>query len=239
MFELQLDRATIKTVRGHQYYVFPTPATHANQRNRPPTYANPDLCTPYAGTGSNGLAKLLPAVHAAANALMTALRRYGVRINDWSMRSAIIQNGYRPDDASQGSNYLRIMKQIIREKPQIFGSLEFPSNLEQEAQSVLGRPGDPRRNAFHQHVAAAPGWNSQLAASLFNLVDSVYTSRGTNPHATGLVFDLDFWIFDGSASERNVGTDPALNATALRSAAGMWLNTYSMMFGVDSYDTSN
>lgn len=69
-------------------------------------------------------------------------------------------------------------------------------------------------------------------------MDGVYAPRGTNPHATGLVFDLDFWIFNGRASDRNVGANPALNDAALRSAAGMWLNRYSMLFGFDSYDTS-
>lgn len=237
MLELPLDKAKIKTVNGHQYHVFfPTPPTHTNQTNRPPTYADPKLLTVYSGQGSNGTAKLLPEVHSAANALMTALRRYGERINDWSMRSAVIQNGYRPDDASQGRNYLRIIKLIISEKPDIFGTLQFPRDLEQEAQGVLGRRGDPRRDAFHQHVAAATGWNSDLASRLFQLVDAVYAPRGSNPHATGLVFDLDFPIFDG-AHERNIGANAAYNSLALRSAAGMWLNRYSMQFGFDSYDT--
>ena len=237
MFDLPLNKATIKTVGTHQFYIFPKPATHTNQRDRPPTYANPDILTRYAGTGSNGSAKLLPGdVHSAANAMMSALRRVGDRIDDWSMKSAVVQSGFRPDDASQGGNYLRIIKQTIREKPDIFGELEFPSNLETEAQSVLGRPGDARRAAFHQHLAAAPDWSAQLVARLFNIVDNVYAPRGANPHATGLVFDLEFTIFV-AGRERNLGADPALNDDALRSAAGMWLNQHSMMFGFDSYDT--
>jgi hypothetical protein len=237
MFELPIEKATVKTVKGHQYYVFsPAPPTHTNQKDRPSNYANPRLLTTYAGKGSNGSAKLLPEVHDAANALMSAMVRYGERINDWSMRSAVIQSGYRPDDESQGRNYLRIIKATIRAKPEIFGQLEFPASLEEEAQSVLGRRGDPRRAALHQHVAAAPGWNSALASRLFMIVDGVYAPRGSNPHATGLVFDLDFQIFDGS-HERTLGADTRWNATALRSAAGMWLNKYSMQFGFDSYDT--
>jgi hypothetical protein len=176
-------------------------------------------------------------VHSAANALMTALRRVGDRINDWSMKSAVIQNGFRADNASEGARYLNIIKLTIREKPDIFGALEFPSNLEAEAQSVLGRPGDARRTAFHQHLAATPGWNAQLVSRLFNIVDNVFAPRGANPHTTGLVFDLDFTILV-AGRERNLGADPALNNDALRSAAGMWLNQYSMMFGFDSYDTS-
>jgi hypothetical protein len=237
MFDLPLNKATIKTVGTHQFYIFPKPLTHTNQRDRPPTYADPDLLTRYMGTGSNGSAKLLPGkVHSAANAMMSSLRRVGDRINDWSMKSAVVQSGFRPDDASQGSNYLRIIKQTIREKPDIFNELEFPSNLEVEAQSVLGRPGDARRTAFHQHLAAAPGWSAQLVARLFNIVDNVYAPRGANPHATGLVFDLDFTILV-AGRERNLGADPALNDDALRSAAGMWLNQYSKTFGFDSYNT--
>src|SRR5690348_6310794 len=237
MFDLPLNKATIKTLRTHQFYIFPKPLTHTNQRDRPPTYANPDLLTRYTGIGSNGTAKLLPGdVQSAANAMMAALRRVGDRINDWSMKSAVIQSGFRPDDASQGANYLRIIRLTIEAKPEIFGDLEFPDNLEQEAQSVLGRPGDARRTAFHQHLAAAPGWNAALVSRLFNIVDNVYAPRGANPHATGLVFDLDFTILVGGR-ERNLGADPALNDDALRSAAGMWLNQYSMMFGFDSYDT--
>jgi hypothetical protein len=238
MFDLPLDKATIKTVGTHQFHIFPKPHTHTNQRGRPPTYADPNLLTRYAGTGSNGSAKLLPGpVHSAAHAMMSALRRVGDRINDWSMKSAVVQSGFRPDDASQGWNYLRIIKLTIEAKPDIFGETEFPSTLEAEAQSILGRPGDARRAAFHQHLAAAPGWSAQLVAQLFNIVDNVYAPRGANPHATGLVFDLDFTILVGRR-ERNLGADPALNDDALRSAAGLWLNQYSMMFGFDSYDTS-
>jgi hypothetical protein len=236
MFELPIDTATIKKIKGHQYYIFPKPATHENQKNRPSKYADPKLLTVYKGAGANKSAKLLPEVHDAANTLMSALIHYGEEIDDWSMRSAIIQNGYRPDDASQGRAYLRIIKKIIKANPETFGSLEFPSDLEEEAQSILGRPGDKKRVAFQMHVAAAPGWNSQLTAILFNLVDNRYAPRGFNPHTTGLVFDLDFWIFDGSG-ERNVGADTDLNGRALQCAAGTWLNKYSMQFGFDSYNT--
>jgi hypothetical protein len=191
----------------------------------------------YKGAGTNNSAQLLPDVHDAANTLMSALIQYGEQIDDWSMRSAIIQNGYRPDDASQGREYLRIIKKIIAAHPETFGTLEFPSDLEEEAQSVLGRPGDKKRVAFHMHVAAAAGWDSKLTAILFNLVDNRYAPRGFNPHTTGLVFDLDFWIFDG-ARERTIGADPDLNGRALQSAAGTWLNQYSMQFGFDSYNTA-
>jgi hypothetical protein len=238
MYDLPIDTATIKKIKGHQYYIFPKPGTHTNQKDRPQTYANPKLLQTYKGVGSNNSAKLLPDVFDAANTLMSALIQYGKEIDDWSMQSAVIQNGYRPDDASQGKEYLRIIKKVITEHPDTFGTIEFPSDLEDEAQSVLGKPGDKRRVAFHTHLAAATaaGWNSKLAAILFNLVDRRYAPRGFNPHSTGFVFDLDFSIFDGSG-ERNVGAEPKLNDRALQCAVGNWLNKYAMDFGFDSYDT--
>jgi hypothetical protein len=237
MYELSTDKAKVRKVKGHQYYVFfPKPATHTNQVNRPTEYADAKVVTTYTGTGSNGNAKLHPDVQTAANLLLSALVEYGEEIDDWSMRSAVIQSGYRPDDESQGSTYLRIIKQTISGNPKIFGTLEFPATLNQEAQGVLGRRGDSRRTAFQQRVANSPGWNATLARQLFDIVDNLYAPRGSNPHATGFVFDLDFTIYLNGA-EVQLGAKPSYNSAALQSAAGMWLNQYSMQFGFDSYDT--
>ena len=60
---------------------------------------------------------------------------------------------------------------------------------------MLGKPGDARRVAFKNNVAAATGWNADLANRLFQIVDNAYAPRGSNPHATGFVFDLDFSIY--------------------------------------------
>ncbi len=185
MFDLPIKSASVKTVNSHKYHIFPAPPTHVNQKDRRHKYANHDLLKTYYGPGSNGKAKLLPEVLPAADAMMTAMLRYGEKADDWSMKSAFIQNGYRPDNAGQGSKYLEIIKSSIKEAPKIFGTLEFPSNLEQEAQGVLGPPGDSRRDAFHQHLAAAPGWNSNLVYRLFQIVDNVYAPRGANAHSTG------------------------------------------------------
>jgi hypothetical protein len=105
MYELELDNAKLKTVKDRRYYVFfPPPSTHKNQESRPTEYADEKKLQTYKGAGSNGAAKLLPDVLTDANALMSALLEYGEAINDWSMRSTVIQNGYRPDDESQGRN---------------------------------------------------------------------------------------------------------------------------------------
>jgi hypothetical protein len=54
--------------------------------------------------------------------------------------------------------------------------------------------------------------------------------------ATGFVFDLDFSILSGGG-ETQLGANTALNGDALRSAAGTWINLYSMHFCFDSYNT--
>lgn len=256
MLELDLKKAELKTINGHRYYVFPMPPTHKNPDNRPVQYADVKVLKTYTGKGTNKTEKLHPKVLDAANLLMTALLEYGEAIDDWSIRSAIVASGYRPDDANQGATYLRIIKQKIAENKGDFKELLFPSNLEADAQSELGRPGDARRNAFRQKLASSPGWTPQLVWKLFNDpifgVDNFYAPRGSNPHATGYVFDLDFSIYiDGTENEcpkknkpcyrtvgeSKVGANATLNGYALRSAAGMWLNTHATFYGFDSYDT--
>ena len=237
MFELPLEKAELKTIRDHRYYYFPAPHPHTNQIDRPTVYADVKVLKPYAGRGSKGTALLHPDVMTPANALMSALIDYGTKINDWSMQSVYIHNGYRPDDESQGRNYLRIIKLTIANNPKTFGTVTFPSSLEADAQSVLGKPGDPRRTAFQKKVAGAPGWTPALAQQLFNIVDRTYAPRGFNPHSTGFVFDLDFSIIDDKGQEGLLGISTARNRFGLRCAAGMWLNKYAMNFDFDSYDT--
>jgi len=238
MYELPLEKAEIKTIKDHQYYVFPKPTPHTNQTDRPTVYADVKALKTYVGRGSKGTIPLHPDVLMPADLLMAALIDYGNKINDWSMKSAYIHNGYRPDDATQGATYLRIIKATIADpkNAKIFGTLTFPSNLEADAQSVLGTRGDPRREAFRKKVAESPGWTQALMEQLFNIVDNAYAPRGFNPHSTGFVFDLDFSIYLGG-QETFVGTSVARNPYALQSAAGLWLNTYAMNFGFDSYDT--
>jgi hypothetical protein len=237
MRKLLLTNATVKKVKNHQYYVFPLPPTHENYTNRPnPTaFANKKNLQVYKGKGNNGSALLHPDVIGPADLFMTALLEYGDEIDDWSMRSAVIQNGYRPSDATQGSEYLRIIKQTIATN-QAFAGMQFPPNLENEAQSDLGCPGDPRLSAFRNHLGGSPGWTPALADQLLAIVHSVYAPRGCNPHATGYVFDLDFSIFY-NGTEVQLGANTGLNPYALQSAAGMWINAYARDFCFDSYNT--
>jgi hypothetical protein len=249
MLTLELDKAELKVVNGNRYYVFPTPPTHANQNNRPTTYVDEKDCQVYKGQGSNSKAVLHPDVHNAANTLMTALLDYGRQINDKSILSAVIQEGWRADDALAGETYLYNILTTVRTNA-LFANLTFPKELEADAKGVLGRRGDPRRDAFRAKVAAAPGWNAQLMYQLFQIVDNHYAPRGSNPHSTGFVFDLNFTVYNyvckevkGSPaqcadSERAHDAKTHYNGIALRSAAGVWLNKYAMQFNFDSYDTS-
>jgi hypothetical protein len=134
MLELEPDTKNLKKIRDHQYYLFPSPATHTNQENRPTEYADEKTLKTYLGRGSNRAALLHPDVLTPANALMAALLDYGDTIGDWSLQSAVIQNGYRPDDESQGRTYLRIINQTIANNPKIFGDLKVPESLNTEAQ---------------------------------------------------------------------------------------------------------
>lgn len=250
MLILELKKAELKKVGDHQYYVFPMPPTHKNQKNRPTQYVDEDQCTRYTGRGSNGSAKLHPDVHTPADALMRALFEYGESISDNSILSAVIQSGWRADDASQGAKYLSIIKDAISNNKKIFGTLTFPSDLEEDAKGVLGSYNDPRRVRFRNDVANSPGWDAKLMQQLFYIVDNRYAPRGSNPHSTGFVFDLNFSIYycqyqkvkkgnnqkcvDG---EMMLNANTYYNSSALRSAAGMWINQYAMQFNFDSYDT--
>jgi hypothetical protein len=241
MLELDLSKAVKKQIKDHQYYVFPKPPTHTNQERRPRKYPDLKLIkgSYYKGKGSNGKALLHPDVMTPAEQLMTALLEYGESIDDWSMRSAVIHNGWRPDDDSQGREYLRILKLVMSRNPATFKDVVFPASLEAEAQSKMGGPENyPRLQAFMKHVAQSPGWTQALADKLFEELHNVYAPQGFNPHATGFVFDLDFSIWLPNGTETMLGTDASLNNNALQSAAGMWLNKYAMIFCFDSYDTN-
>ena len=248
MLRLQTERATVHRFGDRTYYVFPAPSTHTNQNNRPTGQVAESATTVYVGRGTNRSAKLHPDVHQAVNTLMTSLLAYGDELGDNSIQSAVVQNGWRPnDDPSQGVNYFANIQMVMNDPRNGFTGLAFPAALETEAESSLGNRDDPRWRAFVNHLARSPGWDEATAMRLLNTVAQVYVPRGAfNPHTTGFAFDLNFSIYhhvrrqDQRAlveAEDPVDAHPMLNEAALRSALGMWLNTYSMQFSFDSYDT--
>jgi len=182
------------------------------------------------------------------DALMTALLDYGDELGDHSIQSAVVQNGWRPfDDPSQGVNYLANINMVMSNSKYGFSNLTFPPALEAEAESFLGERSDPRWQAFVQHLSRSPGWDAAKAKAMLDTVAQFYVPRGGfNPHSTGVVFDLNFSLYHHVQStakkalvesEDPVNAHPILNEAALRSAVGMWLNTYSMQFNFDSYNT--
>jgi hypothetical protein len=248
MFSLQKENATIHKFGKRTYYVFPKPPAHANDVNRPKKYAKEGDLRTYTGRGANGSARLLPEVHAAVHSLMTALLDYGDELGDNSIQSAVVQNGWRPpDDASQGVNYLANINMVLANRQYGFSNLTFPKSLEDEAESFLGERDNPHWQAFVEHLSKSPGWDAAKARQFLDTVAQFYVPRGGfNPHATGVVFDLNFSLYHHVLSkdqkalveaEDPVGAHPILNEAALRSAVGMWLNTYSMQFNFDSYNT--
>ncbi len=254
MYELDLDynnkNEKLRTVDHHfgdrQYIVFPAPRTHDNYVNRPQKYTKPDVPKTYTGRGSNGKAKILEEIHGPANALMSAILDYGKILGDNSMISAVIGNGYRePDEAQQGVNYLKNIEMVIAKRGL---KVTIPTNLASKAEGMLGDWNDPRFRAFLDELGndKADGWTPDLAEQVLHDTANYYVPRGAfNPHATGLVFDLNFPIYHHIRksdqklyeSEDPVDALPPLNEAALRSACGMWLNKWSTMFHFDSYNT--
>src|SRR5882724_6928233 len=114
MLGLDLNTAELHTIGTHRYYLFPAPPTHSNQRNRPSTQITRDQTTQYTGRGAGNDTQLHPDVHNAVGALMGALLDYGVEIDDYSINSCSIQNGWRPNDTEEvGVHYYENIQAIM------------------------------------------------------------------------------------------------------------------------------
>ena len=158
MFTLQKEQAKIHKFGKRTYYVFPKPPTHSNTVNRPTKYAKEGELKAYTGRGANGSAKLLPEVHPAVHKLMTALLDYGNELGDYSLQSAVVQNGWRPlDDPSQGVHYLENIKMVIANPQFGFSDLTFPTALEAEAEGFLGERDNPHWKVFVEHLSMPRG----------------------------------------------------------------------------------
>jgi hypothetical protein len=49
MLDLDHDTKNVKKIKDHQYYLFPSPATHTNQEDRPSEYTDEKILKPYLG----------------------------------------------------------------------------------------------------------------------------------------------------------------------------------------------
>ncbi|HYP38746.1 MAG TPA: D-alanyl-D-alanine carboxypeptidase family protein, partial [Chloroflexia bacterium] len=235
--ELDTTGAEQFTTPSGKFYRFASVSSHKNSTSRPQFQHPATAMKAYSGAGSNGAALIHPAVSSALNTLMAALIAEGARLDDESMKQAVVDNGYRPSALSEGQAYLGALKKTIAQNPKIFGELTFPSSLESTATSELGFSGSSAHNAFRDEVARQPGWNANLAQQLVSITAGFKAPRGGSTHHSGLAVDINFPYAISDKSSKFHGIARENNANALRSAAGNWLNTFAPGFGFDSYDT--
>jgi hypothetical protein len=235
--ELDTTGAERFTTPSGKFYRFASVSSHKNNTSRPQFQHPATAMKAYSGAGSNGAALIHPAVSSALNTLMAALIAEGARLDDESMKQAVVDNGYRPSALSEGQAYLGALKKTIAQNPKIFGELTFPSSLESTATSELGFSGSATHNAFRDQIAAQPGWNANLAQQLVTITGGFKAPRGGSTHHSGVVVDINFPYATSDKSSKFHGIARENNANALRSAAGNWLNTFAPSYGFDSYDT--
>ena len=236
--ELDTSAATMFATPSGNFFRFATPAARTNHTDRPRFIHPASVMVTYSGTGSNGSATVHPAVTTALNNFMSALRTEGNRIDDESMKQAVVGSGFRASTASEGRRYLSALRKTIRENPDIFGALTFPASLEATAQSELGTSGSAAHRAFVTSLAAQPGWNRTLAQRLVDITARFKAPRGGSTHHSGLVVDINFPYATSASAVAWHGMDRNLNANARRAAAGVWLDSFSRDFDFDSYSTS-
>lgn len=221
------------------FYRFPASGTHSNYTDRPQFQHPQSSMITYSGAGNNGAATIHPQVAPGLNRLMLGMRGEGNRINDESMKQAIIAVGYRGPTLHEGNLYLSSLRRTISLNAAIFGSLVFPTALEVMARSELGFSGSSTHRAFQAAVASQPGWNAALARQLVSITARFKAPRGGSTHHSGLVVDINFpYKKNNASSVAWHGVDRSRNADALRAAAGVWLSRNAMQYGFDSYDTA-
>jgi hypothetical protein len=236
--ELDTSTATSFATASGNFFRYRTPAARSNETNRPRFIHPASVMVRYTGAGNNGSATIHPAVATALDSMMSALRSEGNRIDDESLKQAVLSNGFRPSTVSEGRRYLAALHKTIRENPDIFGNVTFPANLEATARSELGTTGSPAHQAFVDHLAAAPGWNRTLAQRLVRITGRFKAPRGGSTHHSGVVVDINFPYATSGSNVEWHGVDRNRNANARRAAAGVWLDSFSRDFDFDTYSTS-
>lgn len=237
--ELDVTGVTPLATAEGQFYRFDAPAAHTNQSGRPQFQHPRSALQAYSGAGASGTQYVHPAVSGPLNTLMSDLIAEGTRLNDESMKQAVVASAYRPPTASEGEKYLAALRKTISQNPSIFGSLEFPSGLDTMAQSELGFAGSAEHRAFGAALAAEPGWNTRLARRLLEITRDFKAPRGGSTHHSGLVVDINFPYATEEGDVQRHDIKRENNAGALRSAAGVWLAAHAPAHGFDTYSTSS
>jgi len=241
---LDTSRATLITTSKGNFYKFASPPHHTNTNRRPKFQHPASVMVTYAGAGNDGRQTIHTSVATALDLMMWAMRAEGERINDESLKRAIVASAFRPPELSEGIAYLSALKKTIREakdkqsKELIFAGLEFPSSLENTAKSDLGFTGSARHREFVNQLAAQPGWSQEMAQKLVSITGNYKAPRGGSTHHSGVVADINFPYAVSSSAVESHDMDRNRNARALQSAAGVWLATNAPKFGFDTYDTS-
>src|SRR5205085_10139861 len=112
------------------FYQFPPKPHHQNSKNRP-LFQNPkSVMTTYTGPGEEGTKPIHPAVEAPLETIMSALHEEGERIQDDSLKQAVVGSAFRPPTKVEGKLYLNSLIKTIKKNPKIFQGLTFPPSLE-------------------------------------------------------------------------------------------------------------
>jgi len=233
--------ATRLTTADGEYLRFGRVRHHSNATNRPQFIHPQSAMVRYTGEGStgHGVAQgelIHPALQDPLNRLMTALRAEGQRLNDESMKQAVVASAFRPPEVSEGNAYLRALRKTIRLNPTELPN-PFPTALEATARSELGPTGSAAHNRFRDALAASPGWTREQANFLIHETGRFKAPRGASTHHSGLVVDINFPYATNRRTVRWHGINRENNADAFRAGAGQWLNQHSTEFGFDTYST--
>jgi D-alanyl-D-alanine carboxypeptidase len=161
----------------------------------------------------------------------------GDRLDDASLKQAVVNSGFRGSTRAEGRRYLNALRKTIKQHPEIFGSRTFPSQLEAMAMSELGSRQSPAFHQFRAAIAASPDWNGSLADQLLQITGRFKAPRGASTHNSGLAVDINFPFVAENGQVDWHGEQRENNAGARRSAAGVWLTSFSRDFGFASYDT--
>jgi hypothetical protein len=218
------------------FYRFDSGTHHTNSANRPFLRHTPRELTTYTGAGNDGAQQIHPAVATALDRMMTALLAEGARLNDESMKNAVVASAWRAPEASEGAAYLRALRKTIRLHPHELPHA-FPASLETMAQSELGAVGSTAYEQFRTALAHAPDWDQGQADFLLSETGQFKAPRGGSTHHSGVVVDIDFPYVTADGTMNWHHTNRERNADAFLSAAGQWLNDHSREFGFASYST--
>ncbi len=236
--QLTTTGVTQYTTSQGNFYRFPAGTHHTNSTNRPRFPAPASALVVYSGAGNNGVEQVHTEAASAIGSLLGAMHTEGQRIDDESLKQAVVASGYRPSTVAEGRLYLNALRKTIRENPTIFPGMTFPASMEATAISELGTVGSATHDAFVDALGRESGWTPALARQLVSITSRFKAPRGGSPHQSGCAVDIDFPFATSAASVQNHGMDRNKNANAFRAAAGVWLNQFSRNFGFDTYDTS-